>query len=353
MSETGESSPCWITSRIDTPAGEVPQVATTLTPADWFGTLRARLGVGRMHYSIEPGLYAVGSPTAESAVLVTANYKMSFDHLRRELAGRDAWILVLETKGINVWCAAGKHTFGTAEIVKRVRATRLHEIVSHRTLVLPQLGAPGVAAHAVKSRSGFRVVYGPVRAADLPAFLDAGMKAAAEMRQVTFTIGHRLVLVPLELIMWPKFLALIPIVFLVLGGFGSDGYSLDAAFAAGGRAVLLCMLAFLGGTVVVPALLPWLPGRAFSIKGAAVGLLLAVAHGALFLHNPVAMPTILDAAAWLLVMPAIASFFGMNFTGASTYTSLSGVKAEMRIAVPAQITAVVLGSGLWMLARFA
>jgi len=315
MSETGESSPRWIIGHIDTPAGEVPQVAAELTSAD--------------------------------------HYKMSFDHLRRELTGRDAWIIVLDTKGINVWCAAGKHTFGTAEIVKRVKATRLHEIVSHRTLVLPQLGAPGVAAHAVKSRSGFRVVYGPVRAADLPAFLDAGMKATAEMRQVTFPIGHRLALVPLELIIWPKFLALIPLVFLVLGGFGTGGYSLDAAFAVGGRAVLLCMLAFLGGTILVPALLPWLPGRAFSMKGAVVGLLLAIAHGALFRHNPVTMPWLVDAVAWCLIMPAIASFFGMNFTGASTYTSLSGVKAEMRIAVPAQIAAVVLGFGLWMLARFA
>lgn len=328
-------------------------MAVELTAVDRLGTLRARLGVRRMHYSIEPRLYAVGSPTAESPVLVTANYKMSFDHLRRELAGRDAWIMVLDTNGINVWCAAGKHTFGTAEIVERVKATRLHDVVSHRKLVLPQLGAPGVAAHAVESRCGFRVVYGPVRAADLPAFLDAGMKATPKMRQITFPISHRLVLVPLELILWPKFLALIPIVFFALGGFGSGGYSVDAALAVGGRAALLCILAFLGGTVVAPALLPWIPGRAFSVKGAVVGLALAIAHGAFFVHDPAAMPGLLDVAAWCLIMPAASSFFAMNFTGASTYTSLSGVKAEMRIAVPAQIAAVVLGSGLWVLSRFA
>jgi len=66
----------------------------------------------RMSYAISPGLYAVGNPTKESDVFVSANYKLSFDVLRRELKGFNAWILVLDTKGINVWCAAGKGTFG-------------------------------------------------------------------------------------------------------------------------------------------------------------------------------------------------------------------------------------------------
>jgi acetyl-CoA decarbonylase/synthase complex subunit gamma len=60
----------------------------------------------------------------------------------------------------------------------------------------------------------------------------------------------------------------------------------------------------------------------------------------------------LGTIAWCLLMPAIASFFAMNFTGASTYTSLSGVKAEMRIAVPAQIAAVVVGFVMWVVACF-
>ncbi|MFH1731349.1 MAG: mercury methylation corrinoid protein HgcA [Planctomycetota bacterium] len=346
-------SPHWITGQIETPAGPIPQVATSMTAADKLGSLKARLAISRMNYSIEPGLYAVGTPTPESTVLVTANYKMSFDRLRRELPGRGAWIMVLDTKGINVWCAAGKGTFGTAEIVERVKATRLHEVVSHRTLVLPQLGAPGVAAHAVKSRSGFRVVYGPVRAADLPVFLDAGMKATPEMRRVKFTLADRLALVPIEMVMWPRPLLLVLATLFFLGGLGRDGYSFDAAIAVGGRAVLLCLLAFVGGTVLVPALLPWLPGRAFSMKGAAVGLLLAVVCAALSWRNPATMPRLFDLAAWVLILPAAVAFFAMNFTGASTYTSLSGVKAEMRVAVPAQIMAGVLGVGLWVIGHYA
>ena len=97
-----------------------------------------------MRYRVDPGLYSLGSPTAEAKVFVTANYKLSFDHLRKGLNGLDAWILVLDTKGINVWCAAGKGTFGTDELVRRIGSEKLTEKVSHKNLIVPQLGAPGL-----------------------------------------------------------------------------------------------------------------------------------------------------------------------------------------------------------------
>ena len=101
-----------------------------------------RWGIGRMLYRVEPGLYAVGRPDPQSPVLVSANYKLSFDRLRRQLGGWDAWILVLDTKGVNVWCAAGKGTFGTDELVGRVESCRLAEVVAHRRLIVPQLARP-------------------------------------------------------------------------------------------------------------------------------------------------------------------------------------------------------------------
>ena len=156
---------------------QIHQVSTELTWTDRLGSWKARWGFGRMKYMVEPGIYAVGNPDSDSSVFVSANYKMSFDCLRSQLSGQNGWILVLDTKGINVWCAAGKGTFGTDELVDRIKTVKLAEIVDHRTLVVPQLGATGVSAHEVKQQSGFRVVYGPVRAEDLPAFLDAGMKA--------------------------------------------------------------------------------------------------------------------------------------------------------------------------------
>jgi CO dehydrogenase/acetyl-CoA synthase gamma subunit (corrinoid Fe-S protein) len=144
-------------------------------------------------------LYKIGTPDSSSPVLVTANYKLTFDVLRSELADVDAWILVLDTNGVNVWCAAGKGTFGTEELVRRMQATGLSDVVSHRKLVVPQLGATGVAAHEVRRLCGFKVVYGPVRASDITAFLEAGMTATSRMRQVTFTVGERFEVIGVEL----------------------------------------------------------------------------------------------------------------------------------------------------------
>jgi hypothetical protein len=52
------------------------------------------------------------------------------------------------------------------------------------------------------------------------------------------------------------------------------------------------------------------------------------------------------------MVPAVSAYLGMNFTGASTYTSLSGVRREMRIAVPLEIAGFGLGFMLWVASRF-
>ena len=340
-------TPSWVEGMMDMETGPIPRVAATLRFGDRLGSFLARLGVGRMHYSVEPGLYAVGSPTADSPVLVSANYKLSFDHLRRELAGLDVWLLVLDTKGINVWCAAGKGTFGTEEIVKRLKETRLAEFISHRKLIVPQLGATGVAAHEVKKRSGFHVIYGPVRASDIPAFLAAGMKASPEMRRVRFDLRDRAIVVPVEIVHWGKYLLLFAAVMFLLSGLGAGDYAFSRALDRGPRVIFLLFAAFLGGCVVTPLLLPWLPGKAFSLKGSIVGLVLA---GLAWIPLAGSMG-LKEISAWIFIIPTISAFLALNFTGSTTYTSLSGVRREMRLAIPVELTAGIIGLGLWFAAR--
>ena len=160
--------------------------------------------------------------------------------------------LVLDTRGISVWCAAGKGTFGTEELVRRVRAVRLDLVVSHRRLVLPQLAATGVAAHEVQRECGFRVVWGPVRAADLPRFLASGMKAEPEMRRVRFGLRDRAAVVPVELVQGGRQALLIAAVFALLGGLGVGVFRLERVLSAGVPSALMVLGAFLGGAVVAP-----------------------------------------------------------------------------------------------------
>ena len=333
---------------MQTVIGVVPRVSSSLTGADRWGTFKVRWGVGRMSYKIDPGLYALGTPDAESPVFVSANYKMSFDRLREALPDKHAWILVLDTTGINVWCAAGKGTFGTSELVDRIQSSNLSEVVSHRKLVLPQLAAPGVAAHRVKKVSGFTVIYGPIDARDLRAFLAGGMKATPEMRRKTFTLWERFELIPVEFVTAMKKAIIVMPIFVLASGLLRPGNFWTNLSDYGLYGALALLIGTLAGTVLTPLLLPWLPGRAFAMKGFGIGLLAALGWAILRSRTWDTWTGRLDTVAWILIIPAVAAYLAMNFTGASTCTSLSGVKKEIRLALPFQIGACVLGLLIWL-----
>lgn len=334
----------WITGEISTTEGMVPQISTKLTPQDMLGTCKVRFGINRMNYKINPGIYAVGTPDDNSPVLVTANYKLTFDTLRKELGGLNLWIMVLDTKGVNVWCAAGKGTFGTKELVNRISKVRLSKIVAHRTLILPQLGAPGISAHEVTKQSGFKVLYGPVRAEDIKEFLKSGMKASEEMREVRFNILDRAVLTPVEIVSTFKIAMLVFGVMFLINLFSVNPFGITDFYAFVGALFMGCVL--------TPILLPWIPVRAFAAKGWILGLIWAVAVN-IFNGWP-AMPVYggFKTAAYLLILPAVAAYYAMNFTGSSTYTSFSGVIKEMKIAVPAITVSIALGVVLLLINCF-
>jgi len=323
----------WVTGEILTPKGSVPVVSTNLHFKDIFGAWKVRWGIGRMKYKINPGLYAVGKPDHTSPVLVSANYKLTFDVLRKELSDLNCWILILDTKGINVWCAAGKGTFGTDELVNRISKTGLSEIVSHRKLVLPQLGAPGVSAHEVAKQTGFSVAYGPVRAKDIKAFLDSSFKATEEMRTVKFTMWDRLVLTPMELVAAAKLSLMVFGIMFLLNLFATRPFGLADFIAYGGTVVT--------GTVLTPLILPVIPGRAFAWKGWLLGLLWAL--GFIWYSGWFVPGFLLLAIGYLLVLPSVSAYLAMNFTGSSTYTSFSGVIKEMKIAVPLIAISLIVG----------
>lgn len=327
----------------NTPQVNVPVVSTRLHFKDRFGAGKVRWGIGRMDYTINPGLYAVGKPGNASPVLVSANYKLTFDSLRKELSGLDCWLLILDTKGVNVWCAAGKGTFGTGELVNRIRITGLSGVVSHKKLILPQLGAAGVSAHEVTKQTGFSVIYGPVRAKDIKAFIDSGIEATPEMRTVKFTFKDRLVLTPIELVQAAKSSLLIFGVLFLINLMAARSFGLTDFIAYAGAVVT--------GTVITPVLLPFIPGRAFAWKGWIMGLLWTA--GYVWFNGWLAPGNMLLGIGYLLILPSLSAYLAMNFTGSSTYTSFSGVSKEMKISLPYIIPSSAIGIVLVLIKSFA
>jgi acetyl-CoA decarbonylase/synthase complex subunit gamma len=219
-------------------------------------------------------------------------------------------------------------------------------------LILPQLSGPGVAAHQVKQLSGFKVIYGPIRSKDLPGFLDSGFKATPEMRIKTFTTLERIVLIPIELVGAMRIGMITIFILFLLAFLLKLGEGTTNALSHGLFSVMVFFSAVVAGAILTPLLLPWLPGRAFSLKGLSLGLLAAIILVVLRFHDLTAWTGRLEIVAWLLLIPAVSAYLAMNFTGASTYTSLSGVKKEMRWALPLQIGAGIIGLILWIGSHF-
>jgi hypothetical protein len=294
----------------------ITSTATKLTLVNRWDHILARLGINRNGHKINPGLYLLGNPDKNSPVFTTANYTLSFDALRSALVDVDCYILVLDTKCINVWCAAGKGTFSTDELVSSIEKTSLRKLIQHRVIILPQLGATGVAAHLVKKNSGFEVEYGPVRASDLPEYLKKHI-ATPEMRKVQFNLADRIVLIPVELVH-----LLLPIMVIALILYFADGWLPSTAAIA----------SILAGIVLFPILLPFIPTREFSSKGFILGGIVALSFALVYFFQNIDTSWWRQAGgalSYMMAMPPVTAFIALNFTGSTPLTSVTGVRREM------------------------
>ena len=306
------------------------QTTSIITSANRWDHLLARFGIKRMQHRVLPGLYILGSPGKKSSVFVTANYTLSFDALRAALKGQNVYLLVLDTNGINVWCAAGKGTFGTEELVSKVKSTELDKVVNHHHIILPQLGATGVSAHKVKQSCGFEVEYGPVRAEDLAEYLKTH-QATPDMRKVRFNLIDRLTLVPVEVVNSFLPMVLIASVLYLLGGWFD---------------LLWVLAAWLAASVLFLVLLPWIPTREFSTKGLILGILVALPFAIYKFSqtNNSVSHNLLQVIPTGLMVTAVISYFTLNMTGSTPITSWTSVRREISRYIP--ILAIMAGSGI-------
>ena len=198
--------------------------------------------------SIRPGLYAIGQPNAGSPVLVTGNYDLTVRRLLRDTQKLDAYLLVTDSAGINIWCAAGGGHLTSNKVIATLRASRLEQIVNHRNLILPQLGASGIDGNHITAETGWQVQWGPVYSKDIPAYLAAGQQKDDSIRWVHFPLQDRL---EMAIVMWGFWGILLGLSLLLIN---------PQVFWIG-----------LGGTLfyylVTGAFFPWLPGHDCFRKG--------------------------------------------------------------------------------------
>jgi len=138
------------------------------------------------------GLRRIGNPGADSPVLVTCNFHLTVKRLAKVLRHMDVWLLVADSKGVNVWCAAGAEEFNTHSVASVVKTSGIEDMVNHRTLILPPLGAPGVKAADVRAKTGWKTKWGPVYAKDIPRYKTRGFRRDESMKRVRYDLKQRL-----------------------------------------------------------------------------------------------------------------------------------------------------------------
>lgn len=325
-----------IDHEIQAPGGMIKVVSSTVTQKERVMNALVRQGFKRNDYKIQPGLYAIGKPRPESDVFVTANYKLSFDALRQAEVN-NCWVMVLDTHGINVWCAAGKGTFSTIELARMIKKCQLENVINHNRIILPQLGAVGISAYKIKKMTGFEVVYGPVRARDLKRFKENDYTATRDMRTVSFGFADRALLTPLEFMQSLKYSLGVLLVVFIIGLLGSYQVSDLGALVPH---LLVIILTSVLGSVVFPLLFPLLKGRWFTVK--ALPLTLAWTCLALILANRFRLG-FYEGAGLILMGMALVEAHALNFTGATPVASYNETKKETLGVVPYLIAVFVLG----------
>ena len=173
------------------------------------------------------GLIRIGNPDGNSPVLLTGNYSLTVERVKSTLKGMDAYLLVANSRGINVWCSATGGRFTNHDVISILKTSGIEQLVSHRNVLLPQLVATGIEAEIIQKKTAWKVSWGPVYAKDIPRFMENKFKKTTAMREVAFPWVQRMEMAvawafPTSLIFtlimlpfWRE--AIFPLVFIIWG----------------------------------------------------------------------------------------------------------------------------------------
>jgi NAD-dependent dihydropyrimidine dehydrogenase PreA subunit len=142
-------------------------------------------------FPCKTGVIEIGNPDRQAPVFLTCNFHLTVERVKRALSGMDCYLLVANSRGINVWCAATGGLFTNHDAISALKTSGIEDLVDHRHVVLPQLAGAGIEAQVVQKKSGWRVVWGPIYAEDIPAFVQNGCEKDSDMRTARFPWTQR------------------------------------------------------------------------------------------------------------------------------------------------------------------
>ena len=126
--------------------------------------------------AVEAKVYKVGEASADSPVLVTTNFALTYFTVEGEVENSKipAYITAVETGGLGVLNSYADDKLTGETIAKAVKASGILTQVRHNKLIIPGLVA--VLKGELEDEAGCEVVVGPEEAAGIPNFLKTEWK---------------------------------------------------------------------------------------------------------------------------------------------------------------------------------
>jgi len=164
-------------------------------------------------FPCKPGLIKIGNPDQSSPVFLTCNYHLTVERVKIALRGIDCYLLIANSRGINVWCAATGGHFTNHNVISILKTSGIKKLVEHRKVILPQLAATGIEAKTIQKKTGWKIIWGPVYAKDIPAFTKNNFNKTSGMREVTYPWMQRIEIATMWAFPFSIIAALITILF--------------------------------------------------------------------------------------------------------------------------------------------
>ena len=212
----------------------------------------------------ETGLLPIGNPHENSPVILTGNYTETVRRIRKVLKDENVWVLVANSKGINVWCAAGGGHFTHHDVISAIVTSGAEERIENHTIILPQLGATGIERQKITDATGWKTVWGPARIEDLPAFLRQNHLATPSQRFMRFPLWERMEMAT----MWGIPMIILGFLFFALLG----GWHVGLAVSAEATIISYGIFSFLP-KLKVTGWAKWISFAAFALIGVFAGWL--------------------------------------------------------------------------------
>jgi len=121
---------------------------------------------------VQPGIYEINNPTADSPALVTTNFSITYFSVANEVegSGQPAWLVVTDAEGMSVLTAWAAGKFDAERIAKAVKEFDVASKINKKQIVLP--GHVAVLSGELEEElAGWEIRVGPREAVDLPAFM--------------------------------------------------------------------------------------------------------------------------------------------------------------------------------------